>query len=506
MYNVLIVDEEEHLLWALEQNLFPDRNDIAIGTATSGEAGLELLKNDSVDLLISDIKMPGRIDGFQLILRAKEVAPEAKVIIMTAFGTNRIQNFADRIGVTHYVEKPFDTADLRDAILEVLDEREGFQGVLSDLELTDIIQMLCLAKRTALLHLKHRDHRGKIVFENGDVVHSEFDDIEGDDAVYHMLSLRGGDIFMQSDFDNDRKSVTQSWQDLLFEGVKRADEQRALHSEVSEPEDEFPLDENLFGGSELEEESLGGDVTQFGMGVSNSFFSEAELKEIEAAGDAPDFESAPETRPVDTPLPSTALNPDDDDSLIPTTFEANDPMSASFTESPSAEHDPTLFEGVEPEDEEFQSPFRLPDTGVHQSVMSLYDIMSPGTIQQHLEGFSAECPGMKMTAVISPADGLVMNSVQADPETDPEAMAPFFGTIVRSAQSAVDAFAMEKGGDVGNPLEEVQFQLNDCHIIVRMLRPTIQLHVAVVSKQTSLGVALVLMRRFQDTVKLAAEV
>lgn len=241
MYNVLIVDEEEHLLWALEQNLFPERDDIRIVTASDGETGLEMLKEHPIDLLVSDIKMPGKIDGFQLILRAKEAAPDARVVIMTAFGTNRIQNFADRIGITHYIEKPFDTAELRDAILEILDEKEGFQGVLSDLELTDIIQMLCLAKRTAMLHLKHRDHRGKIVFDKGDVVHAEFDGITGDEAVFEMLALRQGDIFMQSDFHNDESSVSSSWQDLLFEGIKRADEQRhraLIGDEFDELEDD----------------------------------------------------------------------------------------------------------------------------------------------------------------------------------------------------------------------------------------------------------------------------
>ena len=226
MYHILIVDEEEHLLWALERNLFPERADVVVHTAGTGEEGLEILQDESIDLLISDIKMPGDVDGFQLILRAKEMVPDARVMIITAFGTNRIQNFAERIGISHYIEKPFTVDELRNAVLEILDEKEGFQGVLSDLELTDIIQMLCLAKRTALLHLKHRDHRGRIVFEAGAVTHAEFDGEVGPDAVFEMLELRQGDIFMQSDFDETEQTIDMGWQDLLLEGVKRTDEQR----------------------------------------------------------------------------------------------------------------------------------------------------------------------------------------------------------------------------------------------------------------------------------------
>jgi len=299
MHQILIVDEEEHLLWALEKNLLPDRDDIRVITASSGEQGLDLLRDENIDVLICDIKMPGRVDGFQLILRAKEVAPDARVVIMTAFGTNRIQNLAERIGITHYIEKPFNISDLRNVVLELLDAKEGFQGVLSDLELTDIIQMLCLAKRTALLHLKHKEHRGKIVFERGDVAHAEFDDVEGDAAVYRMLALRQGDIYMQSDFQNDKRTIHVGWQDLLLEGVRRADENRAEMGldDSSVVEDTKDPDTSPFTGvfEDSGEISLGmpprlvPDMND-GLGLEESsagasFFTEEELSEIEAAGD-----------------------------------------------------------------------------------------------------------------------------------------------------------------------------------------------------------------------------
>jgi DNA-binding response OmpR family regulator len=299
MHQILIVDEEEHLLWALEKNLLPERDDIRVITASSGEKGLDLLRDENIDVLICDIKMPGRVDGFQLILRAKEVAPDARVVIMTAFGTNRIQNLAERIGITHYIEKPFNISDLRNVVLELLDAKEGFQGVLSDLELTDIIQMLCLAKRTALLHLKHKDHRGKIVFERGDVAHAEFDDVEGDAAVYRMLALRQGDIYMQSDFQNDKRTIHVGWQDLLLEGVRRADENRAEMGldDSSVSEDSSDPNTSPFTGvfEDSGEISLGmpprlvPDMDdQLGLEESSagaSFFTEEELSEIEAAGD-----------------------------------------------------------------------------------------------------------------------------------------------------------------------------------------------------------------------------
>jgi DNA-binding response OmpR family regulator len=304
MYRILVVDQDEHLLWALEKNLFPERDDLEVITADTGAEGLEILKTGSIDLLVSDIKMPGEIDGFQLILRAKEIAADARVVIMTAFGAGRIESFADRVGITHYIEKPFNISELRDIILDLLDEREGFQGVLSDLELTDIIQMLCLAKRSTLLHLKHKDRRGKIVFEQGDVVHAEFGETVGKEAVYEMLDLKQGDIFMESDYDYDQQTIHIGWQDLLLEGVKLQDEARLREdSEGQEgnggspfasfrPEarigsttsDSALIDVGVDYGSEaeMEEESEVSDTDN----APPSLFSEEELEEISKAGEA----------------------------------------------------------------------------------------------------------------------------------------------------------------------------------------------------------------------------
>src|SRR5690554_3780440 len=277
MHRILIVDEDEHLLWALEKNLFPDRDDLRVLTAADGEAGMEILKAGNIDLLVSDIKMPGKVDGFQLILRAKEIAPEARVVIMTTFGSGRIESFADRMGITHYIEKPFNISELRSMALDLFDENEGFQGMLSDLELTDIIQMLCLAKRSTLLHLKHRDHRGKIVFDRGELVHAEFDNLEGPVAVYRMLALRQGDIFMESDADYRTRTIRMGWQDLLLEAVRRDDEDRlaaATRARVEREEEESSQDNIPFASfltsdsSEIDtnERELGNSSTSPGVG------------------------------------------------------------------------------------------------------------------------------------------------------------------------------------------------------------------------------------------------
>lgn len=488
MYNVLIVDEEEHLLWALEKNLFPDRDDIEIITATNGETGLEALRDQRVDLLVCDIKMPGKIDGFQLILRAKEVAPDSRVIIMTAFGTHRIQNFADRIGITHYIEKPFNVSELRVAILDLLDEKEGFQGVLSDLELTDIIQMLCLAKRTALLHLKHREHRGKIVFERGDVVHSEFDGLKGDEAVFQMLALRQGDIFMQSDFQNDETTVTMSWQDLLFEGVKRADEERAQIDVVDDSTDvgmgvsESEVESVLGARSEMESESA------LDSEASIPFFSDAELAEIERASEAKldSFDELGDD--LDASLDAEESSSPGDEAFETSRTDTNEHPSPTVLRDPDE---------VAEEVVEFRAPFR---EHVEPKTREA-PVLNPSQdgFGELLRGFSDDCPGLKITGILSPEEGMAMDFIRADSSSlEPDAIAAFFGDVVGAAARTVQSLSQ-------SAWDEVQIELEGSFVLLKRIPKTPYVHVSIVDNGTSLGVALVLMRRFQKNLRASLE-
>lgn len=530
MYNILIVDEEEHLLWALEKNLFPDRDDIHVVTANSGEQGIEALQAGDVDLLVSDIKMPGRVDGFQLILRAKEISPESRVIIMTAFGTARIQNFADRIGITHYIEKPFNVSELRDAILELLDEKQGFQGVLSDLELTDIIQMLCLAKRTALLHLKYRDHRGKIVFEKGDILHSEFDDVVGDEAVFKMLALKQGDIFMQSDFQVDQRTVTMSWQDLLFEGVKRADESHL-------GPDEDGTDDNTdtgMGISAAVVDKIVEATSDLSQETSFPFFSEEELAEIETG-------SANESLSPGGVVASAPV-------LVGESTLENEQSEANFaatTRISSPPHQgPTVFAETEESEVEFRTPFRAHShtevrkapmastspipTPVHnlsafaaphspvpapeppvlpapvmnaapaapERFAELVDKLSPDAFQRSLEDFAKDCPGLVITGILSPSEAIALNSVAVQRSNwDADAIAVFFADVVAAAQRTVKVLSAQ------DEFNELQLALKDQFALFRRLDGTPYIHVAIVERATSLGVALVMMRRFQKSLR-----
>ncbi len=116
---ILVVDDEETLICFLKQGLQETEVTCNVDVASSGEDALTKLTYNRYDLLITDLKMPG-ISGFTLVEVARSLHPDIKVILMTAFGSQEVQDEAKSLKVQGYLTKPFPTAQLRDIANNIL--------------------------------------------------------------------------------------------------------------------------------------------------------------------------------------------------------------------------------------------------------------------------------------------------------------------------------------------------------------------------------------------------
>lgn len=114
---ILVVDDDQNILAVLEARLASI--DYQVLTAAGGEEALELLKNRQVDLMISDVKMPG-MGGMDLFAASQSVRPGLPVIFLTAYGTIPDAVKALKAGAADYLTKPFNGRELISKVQEVL--------------------------------------------------------------------------------------------------------------------------------------------------------------------------------------------------------------------------------------------------------------------------------------------------------------------------------------------------------------------------------------------------
>jgi two-component system NtrC family response regulator len=110
METILIVDDEKNYLVILEALLAPEGYEII--TEDNALNALRLIRETDLDLVITDMKMPG-MDGMKLLEEAKRIDSELPVIMMTAYGTIEMAVEAMKKKAYDYITKPFRNEELK---------------------------------------------------------------------------------------------------------------------------------------------------------------------------------------------------------------------------------------------------------------------------------------------------------------------------------------------------------------------------------------------------------
>ncbi len=118
---ILLVDDEEPVLFVLSEGLAMLGEEYEIVTAGGGHEALDKMEEMSFDLVITDIRMPD-IDGLQFTEIIKALNPAAVVIWITAYDCYKMRGDADRLGVYRCLDKPLEIEEIRRTVREALGE------------------------------------------------------------------------------------------------------------------------------------------------------------------------------------------------------------------------------------------------------------------------------------------------------------------------------------------------------------------------------------------------
>ena len=125
--NVLIVDDEKIEREGIKYLLSMEKGKRSLYEAANGKQALQILRTESIDLLLTDIKMP-HMDGLELARRAKELFPDIQIVIFSGYNDFTFAQEAIRYGVTDYILKPVDPDDFHETIQKaeksIYDRRE----------------------------------------------------------------------------------------------------------------------------------------------------------------------------------------------------------------------------------------------------------------------------------------------------------------------------------------------------------------------------------------------
>src|SRR5438034_7834919 len=188
---------------------------------------MAMLESEPFRLLISDLKMP-KMDGLQVLSIVRRKYPQLRTVVLTSVVDETFRSRVYALGVDLFWQKPTCEQEITMFLecLESLLGREaenGFRGVQSK-SLVDIIQLECISQSSSALRITNGSWTGKIWIQEGEIIDSETEDLQGEPAFTKILSWRaGGFEALPAEPDRER-TIFKSYNGLLLETAQALDE------------------------------------------------------------------------------------------------------------------------------------------------------------------------------------------------------------------------------------------------------------------------------------------
>jgi CheY-like chemotaxis protein len=199
-----------------------------IHKAASADAALAVLRDVVADLVLLDIGMP-MVDGLQLLGIINRRYPGLRIAVMTGSASEGRRADALANGAELFMEKPTTPEGMRSAfnlLHELLTwNREGFTGMLRQVNLQEVIQVQCNGRHSSVLEIRNPEMRGQIYIEAGAIIHAAAGDMMGRPAFFRMLSLKGGEFQVKPFKAPPQRTIDMSWEYLLMDAARAVDEQ-----------------------------------------------------------------------------------------------------------------------------------------------------------------------------------------------------------------------------------------------------------------------------------------
>ncbi len=224
MTRLLLIDDDPAQLRALARTLSVRRSDLAVVTANDGAEAMELLSSTPIDLVLTDLQMPG-MNGFELLAWIVSNAPHVPVFTMTGFPDSASVERLARLGSLDCFTKPLDIPTVLDRLSDAI--ARGVRGHVRNISLASFLQIIEMERKTCTLTVQSGDRRGRLHIRDGALIHAKLGEKVGEDAAIEIIGWTSPAITISSLFASNDVTVDASTSYLIMEAMRVRDEAEA---------------------------------------------------------------------------------------------------------------------------------------------------------------------------------------------------------------------------------------------------------------------------------------
>jgi len=213
---VLIIDDDSDFLHNAEENMRTYMVGIKILTATSSRKAIQMLEENKVGLVVTNLNIPG-MNVFEVLGNISKNHTETSVIVMIDCSNMDTELKLLQSGYFNILMRPFGLNVLAEKMVEVF--KESRDNIGKGFLLSSLIQYTEMEKKTCVLKVKSKSNTGCLYYKNGNLINAEAGELDGESAARLIISWKTPTTTIEA-FSNKEIRITTPLKNLAFEAVK----------------------------------------------------------------------------------------------------------------------------------------------------------------------------------------------------------------------------------------------------------------------------------------------
>ncbi|WP_446010249.1 response regulator [Candidatus Electrothrix sp.] len=233
MYDILVVDDDLFALALLEEQLKNYGDFFTPVYASNGKEAVEILSQMEISLLVTDLIMPGEINGWHLIEYIENFHPNIPIIVIT--GCKDGDKVAELEGrVREILLKPIRVKQLVKIVTNILNE-DIASGNLKGVSVGSFLQLLEMDEKTCLLEVgTSPKNKGLLYIHQGKLYDAEYGDLQEYDAACRLIAMDNVSFKIKALPKLEiRRRITGELMSIIMDAMKLKDEVK--HYELEHP-------------------------------------------------------------------------------------------------------------------------------------------------------------------------------------------------------------------------------------------------------------------------------
>jgi CheY-like chemotaxis protein len=217
---MLVADDESLFRTSVVDSLRARFPGVRMLDAADGTAALAILAREAVDVLVTDLKMPGA-SGLEVVAYIAAHRLPVQIIVVSAHATEETRTSFDELGALACLDKPIDLGMLHRTVERML---QVPRARVSGVTIAGFVQLLQLEQQSCALRVTSSTGAGTLMFERGALVDARMDLEQGDTAAMEIFSMPDATLEVLGTVPVEHATITQPLSFLLLESARFRDE------------------------------------------------------------------------------------------------------------------------------------------------------------------------------------------------------------------------------------------------------------------------------------------